>query len=357
MIVVEEQYHDVSRRHISNLRLGEETLVRRRSGIFGFLHQATGHGDSNQSAIGVVSRHPQDPLLCKRHRLTRVRRTKEDQRKAVADWKADIKGIVASPEQLEAFFNEVKHVHDLVDWIQTLENLVKREGRDSKSLKVAKWALPLFKTMNMIAPVIFDNAPVDKNISGPILGAITQLLSVTKKATDFQEGVEKTLEDMITKLGFLNDFEDIFPKDLKVRRGLIAVYSIILTFAVEASRFFVNKKGSKAAPVLKFLYPTWKEFKEPYDGLLVKFDRRVGDLRDIVNASHLREMRRLALEERAFMIRQADQFTITTAIDSKVTGIKQQLDEQENDQRLERLMARFKEISDFASEADAVSRR
>ncbi|KAH8901575.1 ankyrin [Thozetella sp. PMI_491] len=266
--------------------------------------------------------------------------TLQIQQLAVAAWRSEIEAIATAEEQA-VFFEEVKNVRSLVDWVQQLEIVVKHEGQQSKSLKVVRWIKPVFQTMNLIAPVIVDNSPLDPRITGVFLGSIAHVLAISKKADDFQKGVELTLENMVTKLDFLNDYgENIFPRDFKLRRSLIALYSVILKFTVAVSRFFVNDKGKKKLAIKRIAYPAWQDFQQSYGDVQAEFDQRLADFTLAVNACRDREINRLVQEQVAITRRQDDQtslgeeiFEAVTRIDETVQRIEQKVDDNEKVQQ------------------------
>lgn len=218
----------------------------------------------------------------------------------------------------------------MVDWVQILRDLVKHEGRDSKAFKVSKWVQPLFKTMNMIAPVILDSTPIDRNISGPILGVITHILSITQKAIDFQEGIENALEEMLGKLDFLDEYDTIFPKDFRVRHSLIDVYSVILTFSLDVSHFYVDRTGHRHPTILRIAYPAWKDFREQYNGIYSKYMQCISLVKEAVDLAYKKQS--LSYQETVFSLikNQSDAL-------GKITAVSEKQDDLERETRLSRM--------------------
>jgi hypothetical protein len=236
----------------------------------------------------------------------------------------------------------VKHVKSFSSYVQIIEKDIQDSNKSSKTLKVAKWIKPVFKTLNMIAPTAINYAPVDPRMSGIVLGAITNVLSISSRYVDYQEGIEGMISDMASKLDFVGQYGDsIFPKDLELRKALIRVYSVILKFCVDASRLFINEKGKKRAAILRVGKSSWETFQSKFGDVRAEFGRRLEDFRFAVGTCRDRAITQLGRNQEIFI-----EFVVqaTSSLEQKMEESRQR---EEMQSLKERMASRSQSLNCF----------
>lgn len=194
-------------------------------------------------------------------------------------WNEEVHSLTTSDER-EEFFLKVKDITSFTGYVQAVEKTIKDSNKSSRLLRVAKWIRPIFRTMNMIAPLVRDFAPIDPRISGIVLGAISNALAVSTKFVDYQKSLVGQIAKMAFKLDLITQYGDsIFPKDLDLNRSMIKLYAVILKFCIDASRLFIDDLGKKKVSVLRLGKSTWESFESKFGYIDKEFDSRLEDLK------------------------------------------------------------------------------
>lgn len=178
---------------------------------------------------------------------------------------------------------------------------MEEQQEDSVAGKIAGWIEPLFKTLNIIAPIATNLSPLDPRFSSLILGGITSVLSLSSKYLDFQEKLANMLSEMIEKLNVLIEYESNYPKDSRVGKALVGVYGVILEFCVKGSKLFVDDKGKKKLGGRVAVKSSWSSFEGEFGKLKTQFQTRLEVFQMAKSGQLEKDLRLLGRDQRAFM--------------------------------------------------------
>lgn len=204
---------------------------------------------------------------------------------AMAIWKAHLNKL--SPLQKKMFLDHQKG--DLTEYVSSIEDLCRKQGNQSRGRRVARLFRPLFRTMNMYAPVAQTMIQADPTSSALILGGITCIMSISDRYLEYQEKIVEILADMEEKLGVLVDYgSNIYQDNDSVQGALMEVFGDILEFCSKAWQMFRDKDGQPRSSLHQFVKSLGSSFEMQFGAILKKFEK---DLQTFADRAQLCDRR------------------------------------------------------------------
>ena len=197
--------------------------------------------------------------------------------KATILWKKTSESL--SEAQRKMFMSH--EAKDIPGYLASLQEACQESGESSRVAKAFRLINPIFKTVNMYAPIAQTMVQADPTPSALVLGGITCIMSISSRFLDYQEKIADKLDSMGGKLEFLLEYgSEIYPNDKKVQEALVEVCVDILQFCSEAWSLFRHKNGERRSSARTFLDSLWTSFDIKFGDINRKFDKDLAKFKD-----------------------------------------------------------------------------
>ncbi|KAH8655366.1 ankyrin repeat-containing domain protein, partial [Xylariales sp. PMI_506] len=197
---------------------------------------------------------------------------------AIVRWREQVQAL--TQDQRDIFLREMPD-GELQKYASALDMVIVDKIKTSKTLRVQKWIEPLVEIVNICKPLA-DSLQEVYPPAGLILGGIFFIMSMSKKAVEYQEAVVRFLTTILKNLRVMEKCKDIFPSTPELQLALIDVYGDILKFCAKASAPFIDNKGKPKSSISLLLRSQIKTFENEFGELsksltmhLEVFDRAV----------------------------------------------------------------------------------
>jgi hypothetical protein len=211
-------------------------------------------------------------------------------RDTFAAWILRVRNL--TPEQREEF---MKHSHSqLEEYVREFEDIAKLQVETSKTRKIAQFAKPLYTLCTVLTPISSDPSQLDPSHSSLVLGGVAYVLSLSQKFLGYGAKIRDQLSSMLEQLPVVEKFRNLYSTHELVQKIAVELCLDILQFCVEASKFFLDKKGQGKSSLKLLTTSAVSPFEDRFGEIVNRFDNHLASFESctkFVNAESLQKLR------------------------------------------------------------------